>query len=85
MSNTTTSTTTKANAPHWMDSEGRFRFWERNGISDHDRSKQIAITLAAYADVPQWELQDAKERFVSWCDWFSDFCSRVNRPQPANA
>lgn len=71
-------TNTKADAPHWMDSEERFRFWEKNGISDRDRERQIKLTLAAYVDVPEWQLKDAENRFVQWCEWFSDFCFRVN-------
>jgi hypothetical protein len=85
-----TTTNTKADAPYWMGPEDRFRFWEQNGISDHDCSKQIAIALANYTDVPEWQLPDAKERFVDWCNWFSDFCYRVNYRQdfskePSNA
>lgn len=81
MTTNTTTTTMNANiknAPHWMESEERFRFWEKNGISDHDRSEQIRITLEEYLNVPAWQLQDAEKRFADWCSWFSDFCWRVN-------
>lgn len=70
--------TTPPNAPHWMDSERRFKFWEQNGISEKDRAQQIKLALAAYTDVPEWTLPDAENRFVQWCNWFSDFCFRVN-------
>jgi hypothetical protein len=85
-----TATNTKADAPYWISPEDRFRFWERNGISERDRAEQIRLTMVEYANVPEWELQDAEDRFVDWCNWFSDFCYRVNYRQdfskePSNA